>query len=160
MPNIKDNARIENERFFKKVDTHNESEEECWEWRGAIEGGGYGSFRSGGKSVRAHRFAYELTEKIPEGKMVLHICDNRLCVNPYHLFLGDAQDNSDDCRDKGRMIRAFGENHGNSKFKNNDIEDIRQLYQIGFTQGYIAGRYGVDRSTIGYIVRGDYWRKV
>lgn len=33
---------------------------------------------------------------IPDGKWVLHRCDNRRCVRPSHLFLGSSQDNVDD----------------------------------------------------------------
>jgi hypothetical protein len=51
----------------------------------------------------AHRWAYEeFNDLIPVGGWVLHSCDNPACVNPDHLFLGNAQVNVDDMIDKGR----------------------------------------------------------
>lgn len=57
----------------------------------------------GGKRVRASRLVF--TEKhgpIPEGLNVLHTCDNTLCINPDHLFLGTLSDNTQDMIAKGR----------------------------------------------------------
>lgn len=82
----------------------------CWEWQGGLfKDSGYGKF-NGGKSgsgkrltVLAHRFAFELhIGPIPEGLSVLHRCDNRVCVNPGHLFLGTQLDNIHDMFGKGR----------------------------------------------------------
>lgn len=77
--------------------------DDCWEWTKARTTTGYGKFYSAGKHWRAHRVAYELTHgAIPDGLLVLHRCDNRLCVKPDHLFLGDYRDNILDCMAKGR----------------------------------------------------------
>lgn len=47
---------------------------------------GYGQFWDGTKTVRAHRFSYELARgKIPEGLDLDHLCRNRACVRPDHL---------------------------------------------------------------------------
>src|SRR5689334_5069110 len=77
----------------------------CWEWTGYIHPSGYGviGIWEEGRSVRAHRFSYSnFVGPIPPGMLVCHECDNRKCVNPDHLFLGDGKVNIQDCVRKGR----------------------------------------------------------
>lgn len=70
------------DRFWSKVD----AEGDCWEWTAALNPGGYGSFTWEGKSLRAHRSAYELlVGPIPDGLTIDHLCRNPPCVNPDHL---------------------------------------------------------------------------
>lgn len=90
------------DRFWEKV----EKTEGCWNWTGAVYGGGYGNLNAGpdGGYVRAHRFSYELHHgPIPHGQLVMHACDNRRCVNPAHLSLGTHRDNTRDAMAKGRL---------------------------------------------------------
>lgn len=87
------------ERFWAKAT----SGDGCWEWMGPRVGIGYGSFWANGKTVRAHRLAWELVNgPIPTGLSVLHRCDNPPCVRPDHLFIGTNADNSKDMVQKGR----------------------------------------------------------
>jgi hypothetical protein len=95
-------------RFFDKI----QKTDSCWLWRASTRGKtGYGAFRLNDKVVDAHRVSYELHNGvIPEGVYVCHTCDNRLCVNPNHLFLGSPKDNWKDGFDKGRIKLLGGIN--------------------------------------------------
>lgn len=65
---------------------------------------GYGGVRLNGRTVGAHRAAYILAygETPAKGLNVCHKCDNKICINPEHLFLGTQQDNIKDMYAKGR----------------------------------------------------------
>jgi hypothetical protein len=80
------------ERFWSHVQTS----DDCWFWMASKDSKGYGYFgvrtpRGGSryKTVRAHKFAYELLiAPVPEGKVLDHLeCDNPSCVNPGHLVV-------------------------------------------------------------------------
>jgi hypothetical protein len=76
---------------------------DCILWSGRIGNHRYGVVDVGGRSVLAHRQAWEdANGPIPVGLFVLHRCDNPPCVNPEHLFLGTHQDNMADMKAKGR----------------------------------------------------------
>lgn len=70
-------------RFWSKVDRGGDGE--CWPWLGSGDGR-YGQLYVSGKSIKAHRFAYELlVGPIPDGLTLDHLCRNTACVNPAHL---------------------------------------------------------------------------
>jgi hypothetical protein len=79
------------------------TENGCWEWSRTRHSKGYGNASRNNKSIRAHRYAYEIWNgPIPDGMMVLHSCDNPPCCNPDHLRLGTAHDNMMDAIRRGR----------------------------------------------------------
>jgi hypothetical protein len=91
-------------RFWAKVDKR--GPDDCWEWQAALTRGGYGTFvvtKNPKRMARAHRFALELVNGTAPDGLVCHKCDNPLCVNPSHLFIGTNTDNMRDCADKGRI---------------------------------------------------------
>lgn len=99
------------ERFWEKVRRVGPSS--CWEWTAHCDRRGYGEIGSSGNRgkphLRAHRVSWEIHNgPIPDGLFVLHRCDNRKCVNPHHLFLGTAKDNTQDMLAKGRGVEPPG----------------------------------------------------
>lgn len=59
---------------------------DCLVWVGWLTSQGYGKFKTGGKHVAAHRYAWErVNGPIPEGMQIDHICHNPACVKAEHL---------------------------------------------------------------------------
>lgn len=93
-------------RFWSKVAKLGDNE--CWEWQ-AGKSYGYGAFFIDGNNTAAHRVAWKLHNQcdIPEGKRILHKCDNPGCCNPKHLYCGTQSDNMQDVaiRERGRRSK-------------------------------------------------------
>jgi hypothetical protein len=83
------------ERFWAKVDRNGPNG--CWLWTaGRTASGGYGQFYASpdARTVRAHRFAYELfVGSVPDGMVLDHLCRVHECVNPAHLELVTRKEN-------------------------------------------------------------------
>jgi hypothetical protein len=131
---------------------------DCIEHKGAMTDG-YGILKRNGKTVRAHRWAYckhnGLSLHEIDGMVVMHKCDNRLCVNPNHLLIGTHADN---CKDKVEKCRqARGETAGNSKLTDSQVLSIKKLFDFGESNRSIAKFYGVSAMCIGRIRSGKTW---
>src|SRR5215831_17341851 len=132
----------------------------CWVWT-AGQSGGYGSISKEGQrgTIMAHVQSWIFANGglVPSGMFVCHHCDNRLCVNPAHLFLGTPQDNLADAAFKGRMPR--GEENTHAVLTEAEVQEIRTLYFSGdLLQRTIADRFHVARTTISAIVTQRSWR--
>lgn len=83
----------------------------CWIWNACVNPAGYGEFGvpmvdGTYKSMRAHRFSYELLHgSIPKGYVIRHSCENKLCVNPQHLICGTHNQNSHDYKRKTNRVK-------------------------------------------------------
>lgn len=145
------------EMFWRHVDIR--SPRSCWLWYGSTFAAGYGRIRRGKITRSAHREAYELTfGKFPEAAMICHRCDNPRCVNPRHLFIGDALSNNRDRQRKGRNGDTRGERHPYAKLNNAAIRIIRARRAAGEILKNIARDFNVTPQTIHYAARGDTWR--
>lgn len=151
-------------RFWSYVDK-SAGPNECWIWTGTVSTGGYGRVYWG--KIRyniAHRVAYQVAfGDIPEKMLVLHKCDNLLCVNPSHLFLGTHQDNMDDMRAKSRSRGASnqeGEANFAAKLSREVVERVRLLYSSKLSLAEISRRTGVSYSNVWCIVHRKTWKHI
>lgn len=149
------------ERFWAKVDRG--GDDQCWEWQASLDTRGYGNFgvpRNDGTGrfvmQRAHRIAWELIKGPLQGSAqhLCHTCDNRKCVNPAHLFIGNPKLNMADCAAKGRFNDRTGENNPRAKLTEGDVRAIRAST---FSHSHLAKQYGVAKSVIGYAKNGVTW---
>lgn len=139
---------------------------DCWEWNRKLQASGYGYFTYKNKAILAHRFSYWLFNgTIPHGLMVCHKCDNRKCVNPDHLFLGDSSTNVHDMIKKGRHSPPpvfYGQSHPRqfSKLTDSDVMEIysyRDSNVVGLYD-FLSSKFGVSKSTISQIMSGRRWK--
>lgn len=153
------------ERFWMYVNKGDVKE--CWEWTGSLDSKGYGKIYNGGgaankKLLAAHRVSYQMFfGSIPSGLYVCHKCDNKACVNPEHLFLGTAKDNTQDMLNKGRSYDRGGENNNRNILSTNDVVKIKKLL-LSETESIsnIAKKFDVGYNVIWYIAAGKTWKKI
>lgn len=131
----------------------------CWNWVRATGANGYGAMRLGRKTTRPHRAVYQLFNGVVLDRAVdvCHRCDNRLCVNPDHLFAGSRAENMADCRAKGRFKAIAvlrGEASPNSKLTAEQVLAIRSDRRPARA---LARLYGVNRGTISCIRERKTW---
>lgn len=141
----------------------------CIEWTGKPSAYGYGRVAYGRGSLDyAHRVSWMIHRgPIPAGVCVLHHCDNRLCVNPEHLFLGDRADNARDMASKGRQFFQRhperipkGAEHPLSRLTEAAILDIRRRRAEGCPLSVLARTYRVSASTVSRIALGKAWAHI
>lgn len=150
------------DRFYDKV--FPEPNSGCHLWTASVNRLGYGTITVNRKLRRAHRVAWELAHgPIPAGKMVLHRCDVRGCVNPSHLFLGTQTDNMRDMarKGRGRSIPQPGERNPMAKLDKFTVSNIRLAASWGtFSQAFLARAAGVSPMTVSRIVNNETWKGV
>ena len=148
----------------------------CIDWPGPFNRHGYGVAMSRGRRYsNAHRVAFERHNGvcILKGFMACHRCDRRQCVNPAHVFIGTAHDNSLDAKTKGRLatgdasgsrrhpeLLRRGEGNASSKLTNASVAEARRQRASGETLAAIAARLGVSINAIHAATSGKTWRHV
>jgi hypothetical protein len=153
-------------RFLAKI-VVGETLNDCWSWTGSIDNHGYGRIQRGGRDggiLRASRASWIIHfGEPPLGMEVCHECDNPICSNPLHLFLGTHAENMADAARKGRHRKRMligipnnvGESNGKAKLSDGQIFEIRMMVSTGISQRQVADLYGVRQTHISRIIRGE-----
>lgn len=136
--------------FWSKVDIGRV--DECWNWKKP--GAYYEAFWTGSENEGVHRLSLQikLGRRLKKTEWALHKCDNPACVNPNHLFVGNAKVNTRDMVLKGRN------RNGQTILNRKKVREIRKKYWGGFTHAQLSYEYGVHPDTIMQIVKGLTWK--
>lgn len=150
------------ERFEEKV-ARSFDPGRCDLWTAATDRRGYGKLQIGTmkhpKFAIAPRLAWELANgPIPDGKYVLHRCDNPLCVKPAHLFVGTSADNAADKVAKGRQLRGAG--HPSAKLTADQVREIRALNRSLINMSAVARAYGVSVPAIWNLLHNKTYKEI
>lgn len=129
----------------------------CFLWTGGITGKGYGTIWANGKQCAVHTINYEKKNgPIPDGLILRHKCDVRICVNPDHLETGTRADNIADMDKRGRRGNV-GMGHYLAKLTDDDVRAIRASSE---SARIVGKRYGIAKATAIKIRAGDAWKHV
>lgn len=105
----------------------------------------------------AHRVSYKYAYgEIPKGKSILHKCDNKICINPEHLFVGSLKDNIADMVSKDRQAKG-------TKINTNILTEeqvIEILKDNTSLHTELAEKYGVTKHAIFRIRKRLNWKHV
>lgn len=141
----------------------------CWLWTGDRTSSGYGivTTKKGGRHrTGAHRISCELATGDLGDKLALHKCDNKLCVNPDHLYVGTKSDNSRDAYARGQLghqVRKRGNDHHMAILTDAQVAEIRSLPPGRMKRGAnvisdMAKRFGVSVAAIYDVRLGRSWQ--
>lgn len=132
----------------------------CLVWNKGTCGKNYSCIFFNRKSYRGNRLSFAAYNKfnLKSKNIICHTCDNRLCVNPKHLWEGTIDQNNKDCHRKKRA--KVGDNHWWSKFTSKQVLQIRKRIKNGTSPYIIASEYGVYPSTIYRLKDRSTWKSV
>jgi len=134
---------------------------ECWFWCGYVDKLGYGRWFFKREHLKAHRKSWQLfRNEIPEGKMILHHCDVRNCVNPDHLYVGTQRDNMRDCSNRKRFNHKprHGEENPVAKLTTSEVLLMRSIREEkGLSYKKISQEFGVSTMTAYRAITKKSW---
>lgn len=152
-------------RFLKFIDKEGPVHSnlgKCWLWTSGTWGRGYGCIVIKGQRVKAHRYSYFVFNKVdPAEYKVCHKCDNPICVNPIHLFLGTDKDNLSDMARKGRADK--GEDRHCAKLTEKIVKFVRSVHKPNdykYGARALARKFGVSQPAMVNALRKKTWRHV
>jgi hypothetical protein len=114
---------------------------DCWLWAGGTSRNKKHR-RPYFRNEPAYRYIYKrCVGNLSQSQLLCHKCDNPMCVNPRHLFVGTQRDNMQDAIAKRRPVGRPRKDHPLAA-------KMKQMAARGATQYAIAKRLGVDHSTV------------
>ena len=160
-------------RFYAKVTAV--GAKKCWPWRGASNGGGYGVLccKTRGKPASRKLLAHKVSVYLRDGvwpdrsKSVCHHCDNPICVNPAHLYIGDQKSNGIDARMRKRheTPKRMRSIKASRRLKPSQVNWARRVNaeerrlgkkpscRCAFNSRTVAQRYGIGATTLNRILK-------
>lgn len=135
----------------------------CWMWNRGKSAFGYGSIRCGGQCRPANRVVLAIyTGFDPAGMYACHKCDKPACVNPAHLYWGNAQENLNDAVRRGRhyTIPKRGSANHFAILNEDKVREIRRRVDAGEPHDDLAKEYGVVRTVITRVGNRTRWAHV
>jgi hypothetical protein len=147
----------------------------CWLWAGRPDANGYGRITIGRRSERAHCVEWSMAtgSPVPDGLIVGHICDVRLCVRnddegtygvagiryerSGHLWLGPNAANMADMAEKGRGVQ--GERHHSAVLRPEQVIEARRLFVVeGRSIPSIARWLGISHAAAQKMLLRRSWK--
>lgn len=135
----------------RKPIEHKIDEKGCWICTShSLCKGGYPRTLFKGKKIRVHVISLEqrLGRKIKKGYQANHTCNNKLCINPEHLYEGTQEQNIQDAMESGSFSK--GENHVSAKLSDQEIKEIRKS---GLSRKELSRMYKITTTHISRIIR-------
>jgi len=151
------------ERFAEKVNIGPERDDglpPCHLWTSAADQDGYGLFQAESRrTVRAHRWIYEMTTGEEIGRLLLrHKCDTPGCVNPEHLIPGTGVANMRDMVERKRDARRRGELHHAAKMTQGKVDELLRRRAAGESVRSMHAEFGISYSQAKAIASGRKWK--
>ena len=148
--------------LIEKIQRHITPDGDCWQWHGCMQGA-LPTMKHGSKVANVRRLVLIERGTPMTGFIATYTCGNPACVNPEHTarstraqmnrrIMADMNSATNTLRVKriAEIKRRTG-----AKLSQADVDQIRAADE---KQQDLASRYGVTKSLIGKIRRGEVWR--
>lgn len=147
------------DKYAAKAIAKTEQFGECMCYTGARNEKGYGRIEMWSDGVPRFRYAHRIVMEATLGRVletqeyILHSCDNPPCINPNHLRVGTALENTRDSYLKKR-------HYPSAKLSDERVREIRRLRTEGLTFTQVAKRYDISKPAAQHICARRTWKHV